>query len=157
MAKYIVCVQCMYLYLINLNMANAPEKNWGKLSQYALQIIDFTLNMPHEILGPVAPPPPHHIISGVPPPPPPGGHLRPVFFPHSRISINILVSLDVRYPGGYFPYVHIFIYTDSNPTIRNQNTSHTYLSPVFMSTGKMYTSPDFRFISYPLMFMLCSL
>ena len=51
-------------------MANAPEKIWGKFSQYALQILDFTLNMPHEILGPVAPP--HHIISGVPPPPPPG-------------------------------------------------------------------------------------
>ena len=53
MAKYIVCVQCMSLYL---NMANAPVKIWGKFSQYALQILDFTLNMPHEILGPVAPP-----------------------------------------------------------------------------------------------------
>ena len=31
-------------------------KIWGKFSQYALQILDFTLNMPHEILGPVAPP-----------------------------------------------------------------------------------------------------
>ena len=39
-------------------MANAPVKIWGKLSQYALQILDFTLNMPHEIVGPVAPPPP---------------------------------------------------------------------------------------------------
>ena len=38
-------------------MANAPEIFLGKLSQYALQILDFTLNMPHEILGPVAPPP----------------------------------------------------------------------------------------------------
>ena len=38
-------------------MSNAPVKIWGKLSQYALQILDFTL-MPHEILGPVAPPPP---------------------------------------------------------------------------------------------------
>ena len=59
----------MYLYL---NIANASEKIWRKFSQYALQILDFTLNMPHEILGPVAPPPPppHHIISGVPPPPP---------------------------------------------------------------------------------------
>ena len=37
-------------------MANAPVKIWGKLSQYALQILDFTLNMPHDILGPVAPP-----------------------------------------------------------------------------------------------------
>ena len=37
-------------------MANAPVKIWGKLSQYALQILDFTLNMRHEILGPVAPP-----------------------------------------------------------------------------------------------------
>ena len=37
-------------------MANAPVKIWGKFSQYALQILDFTLNMPHEILGPVAPP-----------------------------------------------------------------------------------------------------
>ena len=44
----------MSLYL---NMANAPVKIWGKFSQYALQILDFTLNMPHEILGPVAPPP----------------------------------------------------------------------------------------------------
>ena len=48
-------------------MANAPVKIWGKLSQYAL--LDFTLNMPHEILGPVAPPPPPHPKrSGVPPP-----------------------------------------------------------------------------------------
>ena len=39
-------------------MANAPVKIWGKFSQYALQILDFTLNMPHEILGPVAPSPP---------------------------------------------------------------------------------------------------
>ena len=45
----------MSLYL---NMANARVKIWGKFSQYALQILDFTLNMPHEILGPVAPPPP---------------------------------------------------------------------------------------------------
>ena len=37
-------------------MANAPVKIWGKFSQYAIQILDFTLNMPHEILGPVAPP-----------------------------------------------------------------------------------------------------
>ena len=37
-------------------MANAPVKIWGKFSQYALQILDFTLNIPHEILGPVAPP-----------------------------------------------------------------------------------------------------
>ena len=36
-------------------MANAPVKIWGKFSQYALQILDFTLNMPHEIVGPVAP------------------------------------------------------------------------------------------------------
>ena len=53
----------MSLYL---NMANAPVKIWGKFSQYALQILDFTLNMPHEILGPVAPP--HPKRSGVPPP-----------------------------------------------------------------------------------------
>ena len=46
-------------------MANAPVKIWGKLSQYTLQILDFTLNMPHEILGPVAP---HPKRSGVPPP-----------------------------------------------------------------------------------------
>ena len=39
-------------------MANAPVDICGKLSQYALQILDFTLNMPHEILGPVTPPPP---------------------------------------------------------------------------------------------------
>ena len=26
------------------------------MSQYALQILDFTLNMPHEFVGPVAPP-----------------------------------------------------------------------------------------------------
>ena len=45
----------LYMYL---NMANAPVKIWGKFSQYSLQILDFTLNMPHEILGPVAPPPP---------------------------------------------------------------------------------------------------
>ena len=37
-------------------MANTPVKIWGKFSQYALEILDFTLNMPHEILGPVAPP-----------------------------------------------------------------------------------------------------
>ena len=43
----------MSLYI---NMANAPVKIWGKLSQYALQILDFTLNMPHDILGPVASP-----------------------------------------------------------------------------------------------------
>ena len=57
----------MSLYL---NMANTLLKIWGKLSQYALQILDFTLNMPHEILGPVAPPPPpppHPKRSGVPP------------------------------------------------------------------------------------------
>ena len=41
-AEYIVCVQCMSLYL---NMANVPVKIWGKLSQYALQILDFTLNI----------------------------------------------------------------------------------------------------------------
>ena len=45
----------MSLYL---NMTNTPVKIWGKFSQYALQILDFTLNMPHKILGPVAPPPP---------------------------------------------------------------------------------------------------
>ena len=33
-----------------------PVIIWGKFSQYALQILDFTLNMPQEILGPVAPP-----------------------------------------------------------------------------------------------------
>ena len=38
----------------------------GKKKKYALQILDFTLNMPHEILGPVAPP--HPKRSGVPPP-----------------------------------------------------------------------------------------
>ena len=38
----------------------------GKILSYALQILDFTLNMPHEILGPVAPP--HPKRSGVPPP-----------------------------------------------------------------------------------------
>ena len=52
-AKFVY--KCMSLYL---NMANMPVNIWGKLSQYALQILDFTLNMPHEILGPVAPPPP---------------------------------------------------------------------------------------------------
>ena len=44
------------MYVFVPNMANAPVKIWGKFSQYALQILDFTLNMPHEILGPVAPP-----------------------------------------------------------------------------------------------------
>ena len=47
-------------------MANAPVKIWRKFSQYAIQILDFTLNMPHEILGPVAPP--HPKRSGVHPP-----------------------------------------------------------------------------------------
>ena len=56
----------MSLYL---NMTNTPVKIWGKFSQYALQILDFTLNMPLEILDPVAPPPPPHPQrSGVPPP-----------------------------------------------------------------------------------------
>ena len=34
----------MSLYL---NMANTPVKIWGICSQYALQILDFTLNMLH--------------------------------------------------------------------------------------------------------------
>ena len=57
-------------------MANAPVKIWRKLSQYVLQILDFTLNMPHEILGPVAPPPPptlkdpEYLPRGPLPPPP---------------------------------------------------------------------------------------
>ena len=54
----------MSLYL---NMANTLVKIWGKLAQYALQILDFTLNMPHEFVGPVASPP-YNIRS----PPPPG-------------------------------------------------------------------------------------
>ena len=42
------------------------------LSIYALQILDFTLNMPHEFLGPVAPPAILYQEYPPPPPPPPG-------------------------------------------------------------------------------------
>ena len=42
-------------------------KNRGKLSQYALQILDFTLNMPHDFVGPVPPPsPPSYNIMSTP-------------------------------------------------------------------------------------------
>ena len=47
-------------------MANAPVTKWGKFSQYALQILDFTLNMPHGIFRSSRTTPPPH-----PPPPPP--------------------------------------------------------------------------------------
>ena len=50
-------------------MANAPVKIWGKFSQYTLQILDFTLNMPLKFVGPVASPPPPYNIRSTPPPP----------------------------------------------------------------------------------------
>ena len=46
------------MYVFIPKYGKRAGKNMGKLSQYALQIIDFTLNMPHEFLGPVATPPP---------------------------------------------------------------------------------------------------
>ena len=60
---------CMSLYL---NMTNAPIQIWGKYYQYALQILDFTLNVRpmHFEVQWHPPPPPHPIRSGVPPPPP---------------------------------------------------------------------------------------
>ena len=43
--------------------------------------------------------------------------------------------------------IHMFTYW-KQPIAKNQNTIHTYLSHVVMSTSKVYTSPDFRSISY---------
>ena len=43
------------------------QYKYGVKIQYALQILDFTLNMPHAFWGPVAPPP--NKIKSTPPPP----------------------------------------------------------------------------------------
>ena len=94
-----VCVQCMSLYL---NMANAPVKIWGKFSQYALQILDFTLNMPHEILGPVAPP--HPKRSGVPPP----GHFIPnlcLDLSQCHIDFNLFNIMPLSIAGQHFKLI----------------------------------------------------
>ena len=79
----------MSLYL---NMTNAPVKIWGKYSQQTLQILYFTLNMPHAFWGPVAPPPYIYMykIRSTPP-------------PHERSSpkndSKIAALVNISYPG----------------------------------------------------------
>ena len=41
-----------------------------------------------------------------------------------------------------------YSYIESNQSQTNQNTSHTYLSRLFISTGKMYTTSDLQSISH---------
>ena len=105
----------MSLYL---NMANAPVKIWGKFSQYVLQILDFTLNMPHAFLGPVAPPP-----YNTPPPPPGGGggfytSYNVCHVADSSQIHNVMIgySLSDRRIFSYYGYIsdNIFIYRSWN-------------------------------------------
>ena len=79
---------------------------------------------------------------------------------HGGVLTKLVISYHILELASIFWYhwicniqegtIHMltYSYTERNPTTKNQNTSHTYLSRLFISTGKMYTTSGLVSISH---------